>query len=128
MLCLQNGEREKDKKKREEVCQIQEENVESNGKKRVREVEIKPTEEKIEGRVIKYIGEIARSCYKRQKEHFTDYRNLYVHQNIKMEELESTVRVRVIGRYRSSFERQIGESIYLNNYLKNSVTFLNSRN
>ena len=85
-------------------------------------------------RVVKYEGETARSFY--EKEHFSDYNNLYlrshilkdyldVHQDIPMDKLE--IRVRVIGKYMSSFERQLGESIYLNNYLKDGVTILNSK-
>ena len=38
------------------------------------------------------------------------------------------MRMRVIGRYRSSFERQIGESVWLNNYLREGVKILNSKN
>ena len=38
------------------------------------------------------------------------------------------MRMRVIGRYRSSFERQIGESVWLNSYLRDGVNILNSRN
>ena len=43
-----------------------------------------------------------------------------------LEKLE--VRVRVIGRYRSAFERQIGESIWLNSYLREGIVILNSKN
>jgi len=53
---------------------------------------------------------------------------LDAHQDIGIEEFEKYVRVRVISRYKSSFERQIGESIWLNNYLNNGVTILNSKN
>ena len=78
---------------------------------------------KEDGRIVKHIGETARSCYERQKEHFNDYNKMYPkshllkhymqeHQDIPMEKRE--VRVRIIGRYRSSFERQIGDSIWLN--------------
>ena len=43
-----------------------------------------------------------------------------------MEKME--VRVRIVRRYRSSFERQIGESIWLNSYIKEGVSVLNSKN
>ena len=93
--------------------------------------------EKVLGKVVKYVGETARSCYERQKEHFRDYNNLNirshllkhymdVHQDIELKDME--VRVRIIGRYKSSFERQIGESIWLNSYLRDGVSVLNSKN
>ena len=79
------------------------------------------------------MGETVRSSYERQKEHFRDCYNLNlrsqilkhyleVHQNIKLEKLD--MRVRVIGRYRSSFKPQIGESVWLND----GITILNSKN
>ena len=131
--------REKEKIEREKEILVKEEDAVCNGKKRVRESEIKVVEEKIDGRTVKYVGETARSCYERQKEHYNGFNNMYLrshilkhfldaHRNISFEELERNIRVRVIGRYRTSFERQIGESIWLNNYLKNGVTVLNSRN
>ena len=133
MICL-NSEEKKETKERIEV----EENVDK-GRKRVRELENKEVREKVKGRIVKYIGETARSCYERQREHFSDYKNMYLrshilkhfldaHQKIGIEEFERHVRVRVIGRYKSSFERQIGESIWLNNNLNSGVTILNSRN
>ena len=110
-----------------------------DGKKRTREEEERECEVKEDKKrkVVKYVGETSRSGYERQIEHFKDYKNLYLrshilkhyldcHQDISLEKLE--VRMRVIGRYRSSFERQIGESIWLNSYLKEGVIILNSKN
>ena len=43
-----------------------------------------------------------------------------------MEELE--IKMRVIQRYKNAFERQIGESIWINHHLKEGTKLLNSKN
>ena len=127
---------EKSSKERKEVREEKEPTMEESGEKRKREEENREMKI-IKKKIVKYVGETARSCYERQQEHFKDYTNLNLrshilkhyldcHRDIKLEELE--FRVRVIGRFRSSFERQIGESIWLNSYLKEGITILNSKN
>ena len=48
------------------------------------------------------------------------------HMNIKLEEMK--FKMRVVKRYRSAFERQIGESIYINSNLRKGFNLLNSKN
>ena len=48
------------------------------------------------------------------------------HRDIKMEDLE--MRMRVIKKYKTSFERQIGESIWIYHNLKEGTLLLNSNN
>ena len=48
------------------------------------------------------------------------------HRDMKMEEMKFSVRV--LKNYRSAFERQIGESIFINYNLKQGTALLNSKN
>ena len=85
----------------------------------------------------KYIGESSRSGYERFKQHREDFNNLnpgshmlkhylQCHQNIKMEEM--VMQPRIIKTYRSSFEREIGESVWINAAIKEGIELLNSKN
>ena len=51
---------------------------------------------------------------------------LQCHQNIKMEEM--IMQPRIIRTYRSSFEREIGESVWINSAIKEGIELLNSKN
>ena len=86
---------------------------------------------------VKYIGETSRSAYERLREHYKDFENLstkshmikhYIecHRDIKKEEMRFNVKV--LKTFRSAFERQIGESVYINFNLKNGSKLLNSKN
>ena len=48
------------------------------------------------------------------------------HRDMKMEEMKFSVRV--LKNFRSAFERQIGESIFINYNLKQGTALLNSKN
>ena len=86
----------------------------------------------------KYIGETSRSGYERIKEHMSDYLNLrkkshilkhYLEchkDEIGMEKMEMSVRI--IRRYKTSFERQIGESVVIHHNLGIGTKLLNSKN
>ena len=86
---------------------------------------------------VKFIGETSRSAFDRNKEHHDDFKNIRAsshilkhymesHRDIKMEDLE--MRMRVIKKYKTSFERQIGESIWIYHNLKEGTLLLNSNN
>ena len=86
---------------------------------------------------VKYIGETSRSAYERLKEHYRDFENISVkshmlkhyidkHKDIPMKEMRFGVKV--LRTYRSAFERQIGESVYINNNLKQGTIMMNSKN
>ena len=86
---------------------------------------------------MKYIGETSRSGYERLNEHWKDFENLnekshilkhylIAHQDIPIRDMR--IRVKVLKRYRNAFERQIGESIYINENLKLGTNLLNSKN
>ena len=99
--------------------------------------EEKKDERITEKAVTKYIGETSRSGFERFNEHWKDFMYLrsrshilkhYVdaHMDIKMEDLK--IEMRVIERYRSAFERQIGESVHINANLIEGVKLLDSKN
>ena len=108
-----------------------------SGEKRKREIIEK---EKIEGskkKIYKYIGETSRSGYERMKEHWDDFENLNVkshilkhylncHKDIPIREMKMSVKV--LKRFRNSFERQIGESVMINYNMGKGVDLLNSKN
>ena len=48
------------------------------------------------------------------------------HRDLKKEEMRFSVRV--LRTFRSAFERQIGESVFINYNLRNGTTMLNSKN
>ena len=86
---------------------------------------------------VKYIGETSRSGYERLKEHFKDLENISVkshmlksyierHNNVELKEMKFSVKV--LRSYFSAFERQIGESVYINHYLKQGIELMNSKN
>ena len=86
---------------------------------------------------MKYIGETSRSGYERLREHYKDLENIsprshmlkhYIekHKEIKVEEMKFSVKI--LKSYRSAFERQIGESVYINHNLKQGTYLLNSKN
>ena len=86
---------------------------------------------------VKYVGETSRSGYERIKEHYKDLENLsaqshmlkhYIekHKDIKIEEMK--FRVKILKSYTSAFERQIAESVWIDNYLKQRVILINSKN
>ena len=86
---------------------------------------------------VKYIGETSRSAFERYREHMNDYKDIKAgshilkhylesHRDIKMEELET--KMRIIKKYKNSFERQIGESIWINYNMKEGTQLLNSKN
>ena len=69
---------------------------------------------------VKYIGETSRSCFERANEHWQQLENLNVkshmlkhyaesHQGIELKDMK--FEMRVIKTYKTSFERQIGESV-----------------
>ena len=93
--------------------------------------------EKKERPEVKYVGETSRSGYERMREHFRDFENLSTsshmlkhfiekHRNIKKEDMRFGVKI--LRSYNSAFERQIGESVWINDYLRNGVQMMNSRN
>ena len=94
--------------------------------------------DKRESQVYKYIGETSRSGYERCEEHWKDFTNLsnkshilkhYVDKHMNSKKLgEVRFQMKVIQRYRSAFERQIGESIHINSNLRRGVNILNSKN
>ena len=118
----------------------EEENIDRVERRRKRKAEDSTDERNIDnGKVIKYkyIGETSRSGYERLREHWRQFKDfsteshilkhyLNCHTDIKIEEMRMTFRI--IGTYRSSFERQIGESIQINHNLLKGVNLLNSRN
>ena len=66
-----------------------------------------------------------------------DFKNVYArshilkhylesHRDMKIEDLE--MKMRVIQKYKNSFERQLGESIWINHNLKEGTILLNSKN
>ena len=86
---------------------------------------------------VKYIGETSRSGYERLKEHFRDLDNISVkshmlkhyfekHKDIEMKDMRFDVRV--LRSYHSAFERQIGESVYINHNLKKGTVMMNKEN
>ena len=71
------------------------------------------------------------------REHFKDFENLSIHSNMlkhfiekhrdkKKEEMKFSVKV--LRSYRSAFERQIGESVWINHNLRKESTLMNSKN
>ena len=115
------------KRKSSEEETIENTEIENTGVKRKREQvkEMREAERKEEEKrkQTKYIGETSRSGYERMREHMKDFSNLskkshilkhYLdcHKEASMEEME--MGVRIIWRYRTSFERQIGESVEIN--------------
>ena len=86
---------------------------------------------------VKYIGETSRSGYERLKEHYKDLENISVkshmlkhyfekHKNKEVKDMRFSVKV--LRTYYTAFERQIGESIYINHNLKIGNVLLNSKN
>ena len=86
---------------------------------------------------VKYIGETSRSAFERFKEHREDFKGIEAgshilkhylesHREIPMDELE--MKMKVLKKYKNSFERQIGESIWINHNLKEGTILLNSKN
>ena len=97
----------------------------------------KEDKDKDSAQKVRYIGETSRSGYERLKEHLKDYSNLSTkshilkhylecHREIKMEEMK--FKIRIIRRYRTAFERQIGESVTINKNLREGARLLNSKN
>ena len=88
-------------------------------KKRKREETHKENrEQKKKGKTVKYIGETSLSAYERLREHWNDYKNLSTkshilkhymdcHKDIPMDKMR--FKMKIIQRYRNTFERQIGE-------------------
>ena len=119
-----------------EKKEIEEESKERSGEKR-KGTEEENEVERVKGREVKYIGETSRSGYERMREHWRDYENLSVkshmikhymgsHKDIPMNKMK--FKVKIIQQYRSSFERQIGESVWINTNLKKGVELLNLKN
>ena len=86
---------------------------------------------------VKYIGETSRSGYERLKEHYKDLENISVkshmlkhyfdkHKNKEIKDMKFSVKV--LRTYYTAFERQIGESVYINQNLRNGNVLLNSKN
>jgi len=86
---------------------------------------------------VKYVGETSRSGYERIREHFKDFNNLSsqshmlkhfieTHKDMKMEDMRFGIKV--LKTYTSAFERQIGESVWINHYLTQGITLMNSKN
>ena len=48
------------------------------------------------------------------------------HSNVEIKDMKFSVKV--LRSYFSAFERQIGESVYINNYLKQGIELMNSKN
>ena len=48
------------------------------------------------------------------------------HNNVELKEMKFSVKV--LRSYFSAFERQIGESVYINHYLKQGIELMNSKN
>ena len=142
MTCLIESQRKlkaENMKLKENNTIIKENNREfTNGNKRPREIEVMKEEKKDrKEKIVNYVGETSRSGYERSKEHFNDFDKMYkrshilrhyleYHKNIKLEDLD--MRIRVLGRYKSAFEQQLRESVWLNRYLREGVEILNSKN
>ena len=71
------------------------------------------------------------------KEHWEDMKNLRLkshmlkhyaesHREIDLKDMK--FEMKILKKYRTSFERQIGESVFINYNLKKGVTLLNSKN
>ena len=135
--CLETIEEEK-KEKQTEGEKIDENTIIETGKKRkTSDRENRKIEEVEETRKYKYIGKSSRSAYERNTEHWKDLENLnprshilkhYLdkHQDIPMEKLN--MRMKVLKKFKSSFERQIGESVMINHNMGLNVQLLNSKN
>ena len=138
--CLEKIEEEKETTG-ETVNIVVENTMENNKGKRKSENREKEVERKSkdseERTKYKYIGESSRSGYERVNEHWKDFENLnprshilkhYLdkHQDIPMNKLN--MRMKVLKTYKSSFERQIGESVHINHNLGLNVHLLNSKN
>ena len=116
-------------RKAEEMIREEEPN-EEQGKEKIKKIQ----------RYI-YIGETARSAYERGLEHLRDYEELKLdshmlkhfvelHEGEDMDKMEFGMRI--IKEARSAFERQIAESVYIqnkknNNIILNSKTFYNKK-
>ena len=134
-----NKVKDKEKEKRENE-RIEEEEMNTGEKRKWRrdDDDEGSKEEKPETKpAVKYIGETSRSAFERYKEHLEDFRNIRVkshilklylesHRDIDLEDLE--VKMKILKKYRTSFERQIGESIWINHNLKLGTHLLNSKN
>ena len=136
MLCERERKKEEGSSEEEDS-----ESTEISGEKRKRVdiVEKKKTADRIERskKQTKYIGETSRSGYERMREHLKDFKNLStkshilkhyleVHRDEDMEKMEMSVRI--IRRYRTAFERQIGESVEINYNMGIGTRLLNSKN
>ena len=86
---------------------------------------------------MKYVGKTPRSSYERLKEHMRDFENLSIHRHMlkhfidkhkNIERKKLRFGIKVLKLYTSAFERQIGETVWINNYLRDGVVLMNSRN
>ena len=113
------------------------EGVENKGEKKRKAEEFTVLDEKKVRAPVKYIGETSRSAYERLKEHYKDFENISVkshmlkhyfekHKDIEMKDMRFDVKV--LRSYHSAFERQIGESVYINHNLKKGTVMMNSKN
>ena len=146
LLCKEGGKEEKESERESwrGISTIVEEEEkpdkeEKTGKKRSRE-EVKSNrddENLKKKKVVKYIGETSRSGYERLCEHWRDFENLSEKSHILKHYLnchrdknikEMKMSVKIVKSYRSSFERQIGESVMINHNLRENVQLLNSKN
>ena len=130
-----NSKRRGEEEKPEEVVSNNNKNKKRKSYERGEEV---LEESKVKSKkVYKYIGESSRSGYERSKEHWDDFENLnprshilkhYLdkHQDIPMNKLN--MRMKILKKYKSPFERQIGESVHINHNLETETILLNSKN
>ena len=106
----------------------------SGEKRKIEAIERKPIERK---KSVKYIGETSRSGFERSKEHWDQFENLSYkshmlkhyaesHKDLELKDLK--FEMRIVKKYRSSFERQIGESVCINHNLREGTELLNSKN
>ena len=108
------------------------------GEKRKRKVSETQEETKKEKRMpVKYIGETSRSGYERLREHYSDFENLsikshmlkhYIEKHSDIERKDMKFSIKVLRSYRSTFERQIGESVFINYNLRCWTVMMNSKN
>ena len=124
LICKPTEDNKKEKEGRKERKEREKEMSKPSGEKRKIEISEKKITEKKENRAVKYIGETSRSGFERSKEHWDQLNNLnykshmlkhYAESHKDLELKDMKFEMRIVKKYKSSFERQIGESVYINN-------------
>ena len=133
-----NSEATEEEEKEKSGDRVADENSDNKRKRSLieRERSCQPSNEAKLG--YKYIGETSRSGYERCEEHWRDFSNLsnkshilkhYVEKHMDNKKVaEVKFQMKIVQRYRSAFERQIGESVQINSNLRKGVNLLNSKN